>query len=158
MGTILIIDDQPGTLGMHIGEIIKRGFSVKIVSSCQEAFERYEEYSGDLSGIILDVIMPWTPGEEPPEGNQDGMFTGIYVYQHIIHVECIMRKSRRVPPVGVLTNSADPELEEKIIKTRRDVIDIGGGDGYECPYRIWRKTQYKPRVFVDYYVKWIQEH
>ena len=56
MKKILVVDDSPTELKMMCDPFISRGFDVITASDGEEALQK--AMSGDISLIILDVIMP----------------------------------------------------------------------------------------------------
>lgn len=158
MNLVLLIDDQPDTLSQHIGELRLRNFAVRVVDSIDAAYGFYTVQRPIIVGIVLDIIMPPSSSavEEPGE---DGMFTGVRIYRRILDVECVLVGNRAPPPVAILTNSMDPQLKAKIEQVRAEVLATAqhGGSGYECAYRVWRKTQSTPGVFARDFAHWLHE-
>ncbi len=63
-GTILLVDDEETILSVGKQMLQRIGFNVLTASDGYEAVKVFRENSGDISLVILDLIMPHLDGEE----------------------------------------------------------------------------------------------
>ncbi len=66
-GTILVVDDEDSVLRMAESVLDEAGYDVLSASNGREALDIYEENSGCIDAVVLDMTMPVMGGEETME-------------------------------------------------------------------------------------------
>jgi signal transduction histidine kinase len=66
-GTILVVDDEDSVLRMAESVLDEAGYDVLSATNGREALNIYEEKSGHIDAVVLDMTMPVMGGEETME-------------------------------------------------------------------------------------------
>lgn len=83
MTTILVVDDRPDYVEMHVDTLRLRNLSVVVAMTLDELDSQYTERREELAGIILDGCVPGTVLNTIPfiervaADRENGLFNGI---------------------------------------------------------------------------------
>src|SRR5207253_8585615 len=62
--TILVVEDEPIVRRTTLAALSQYGFEVRAAENGQIAVEMFQEMAGQISLVLLDVVMPVMGGEE----------------------------------------------------------------------------------------------
>ncbi|MEN9315838.1 MAG: hypothetical protein RIS35_2231 [Pseudomonadota bacterium] len=161
-GTILVVDDDPGTLRWLCDVLETEGYAVLVARSGTEALERLEYVVPDA--ILLDAVMPGPSGfetcarikAEPAWSHVPVIFmTGLSDTDHLVQGFDSGGVDYVVKPVRVeevLARLATHARNARVARLARDAVDLGGLGVLVLDARgrvAWRS----PRA-----AQWLREH
>jgi DNA-binding response OmpR family regulator len=104
--TILLVEDEELVRDLGIAILERSGYKVLAVADGKEALEVYEKEQGNISLVILDIVMPRMNGKE-----------------------CLQGLLKMNPEVKVLISSGVAQ-EDRV----KDVVDLGAKGALLKPY------------------------
>ena len=135
-GTVLVVDDDPGTLRWLCDVLEAEGYTVVVARSGLEALERLEYVVPDA--ILLDAVMPGPSGfetcvrikAEPAWSHVPVIFmTGLSDTDHLVQGFDSGGVDYVVKPVRVeevLARLATHARNARVARLARDAVDLGG--------------------------------
>ncbi len=145
---VVFIDDQPNYIEYFVQEVKRRGFQTKVIKDVDEAIAYFSLPRPDVAAVVLDIIMP--PGRDLWESsNEEGLWTGVYLYGKISSLQGILRASGFPLPIAVLTQRAVG-----------DAIHMLEELGIKAPinekFQIWQKVGLEADQFAMEFETWLQ--
>jgi CheY-like chemotaxis protein len=151
-GTLLLIDDELAPMAYYLKALRLHGFDVIEVDSADAAWEFFEGEHPPIRSIVLDIMMP--PGKyfSKVDHNQ-GLRTGIFIYQRILEHQAVGQGQQCACPMAVLTNVTDSETLFMLEAIRIGHLDLPAAK----QFRIWQKSEVSVMAFAGQILRWLGE-
>ena len=148
-GMILIIDDEPGTFGLHKVYFGKRHYGTEVINSVDEAIEFFKEPRFPVDCLIIDIMMP--PGSELRDRGVKPGQAGYALIDWLFEQQGKVLGLARFAdvPIAIYTQT-DASVARSFMDelTKRSALKVS--------WNVWAKADSGPLGFVSSFLQWFE--